>query len=94
MELRQHLNISTVDPFTLLKVCQLLREIPGGEALELVVEGDGVPEELLKIIPPERFAIVTRKSGKEAGQVQIVIRKRKTPLPGAARPSGGGGCCR
>ncbi len=93
MELRQQLTISTVDPFTLLKVCQLLREIPGGETLELVVEGDRIPEELLKIIPPERYAIVPRKSGKEAGHIQIVIRKRKTPLPGAARPSGGG-CCR
>ena len=90
MEIPKHLHISTVDPFTLLKVCQLLRETPCGEPLELHVEGDKVPEELFKIIPPERYAVVTRKSDKEAEHIQIVIRKRI--LPDASRPSGGGSC--
>jgi hypothetical protein len=93
MELRKRLNISTADPFTLLKVCQLLREIPCGEALELIVEGDRVPDELFKIISPERYQIETQKSGTEPEHVQVIIHKRKTPLPGASRPSGGGGCC-
>ena len=93
MEIQKQLYIYTADPFTLLKVCQLLREIPCGEVLELVVEGDKVPEELFKIIPPERYTIVTRKSDKKSKHIQIVIRKRKTPLSGASRPSGGGGCC-
>jgi hypothetical protein len=93
MERKKQLYISTVDPFTLLKVCQLLREISCGEALELVIERDRVPEELFKIIPPERFQIMTQKPDAEPEHIQIVIRKRKTPLPDASQPSSGGGCC-
>ena len=92
MELRKQLYISTVDPFTLLKVCQLLREMPCGETLELVIEGDKIPDELFKIIPPERYE--TGTSNTRAAHVQIVIHKRKTPLPEVLPLEGGGWCCK
>ena len=96
MEKRQPLYIETpLNPFTVLKVCQLLREIPAGKSLNLLVKGEKVPDELGKILTPEHYQITVGQSTKKPLHIDVRIKKRDAPFPGIIpSPRDGGGCCR
>lgn len=93
MNIRRQFTINELpDPFTLLEVCQALREIPCGDALEIICEGDMVPDELFKVLPPEEYEIAERRLHENPRHCRIVIRKKKGPAPGPDHPKGGW-CC-
>ena len=93
MNIRQQFTLNELlDPFTLLKVCQALREISCGELLELICEGHQIPDELFKVLPAEEYEIVERELNEYPQRCRIVIQKRKAPSSGAER-SQGGWCC-
>lgn len=93
MNIRQQVTLNELlDPFTLLKVCQALREISCGELLELIYEGHQIPEELFKVLPAEEYEIVERELNEYPPHCRIVIQKRQAPSPGTDR-SPGGWCC-
>lgn len=82
------------DPFTLLKVCQLLRECAVGQSLKLLVKGKTLPGELQKILTPECYQITILPSLLPADHIEIVIKKRTLALPQVIPQTGnGGGCC-
>lgn len=79
MNIRQQFTLTELlDPFTLLKVCQALREIPCGESLEFVCEGRTIPEELFKVLRFEECEIVEEEFNEDLPRCRIVIQKRKT----------------
>ena len=83
------------DPFTLLKVCQLLRECATGQSLKLLVKGKALPGELQKILTPECYQITILQSLVPADHIEIVIKKRTIAPPQIIPPTeNGGGCCR
>ncbi len=94
MEKRQPLFFETLlDPFAVLTVCQILREIPGGESLELLVKGEKIPDELIKILTPEQYHITVMESVIQPHHINVVIEKRKLPCTGDLPTSQIGGCC-
>jgi TusA-related sulfurtransferase len=80
-----------LDPFSLLKVQQVLREISCGESLELICKGGKAPDELFKVLPTEEYEIVERESHENPLRCRIVIKKRKAPS-GPDHREGGWGC--
>ena len=93
MNIRQQFTLNEhLDPFTLLKVCQALREISCGELLELIYEGHQIPDELFKVLPAEEYEIIERELSENPQRCRIVIQKRKAPLSGTERLHGGW-CC-
>ncbi len=94
MEKRQPLYIETLlDPFTVLKLCQLLREIPAGQSLELLAKGQKIPAELLKILVPEHYEITVEKAPLQPDHMNVVIKKIKSPAPDVIESSRNRGCC-
>lgn len=93
MKIRSHLNVSTLDPFTLLKILQILREISFGESLVLIVEGDGMTDDLFKILSPEKYQVVMQESETKTEHIQIVIHKIIYSKPEHPYPSSKGGSC-
>ena len=82
------------DPFTLLKVCQLLRDCAAGQSLKLLVKGKTLPGELQKILTPECYQITILSSLVPAEHIEIVIKKRTLALPQIISPDeSNGGCC-
>jgi hypothetical protein len=82
------------DPFTLLKVYQLLRESSAGQSVKLLVKGKTIPEELQQILTPEYYQITILQSIEPADHIEIVIKKRNLPFPENINPTGNsGGCC-
>ncbi|MFH0783744.1 MAG: hypothetical protein V2B20_17560 [Pseudomonadota bacterium] len=95
MEKRQPLFFETLlDPFVVLTVCQILREMPGGESLELLVKGEKIPDELSKILTPEHYQITVMKSAIPPNHINVVIEKRKLPFTEGLPTSHVGRCCR
>ena len=93
MDIRRQFRINELlDPFTLLEVCQALREISCGEALEIIHNGSTIPDELFKVLPLEEYEIAERESQENPERSRIVIRKKKAPLSGPDHPKGGW-CC-
>jgi len=92
MKIRQQLYINeSLDPFTLLKVCQALSEMPRGEALELICKGGQMPNELFKVFSLEEYDIVKQELSDNPEHCQVVIKKRKAASPGPDHSEGG--CC-
>ena len=82
------------DPFTLLKVCQLLRESSAGQSVKLLIKGKKIPGELQKILTPESYQITIVQSLVPTNHIEIVIKKRNMPLSQIISPAGNGeGCC-
>jgi len=93
MNIRQKFILNELlDPFTLLKVCQALREISCGESLELIYKGRKIPDELFKVLPADEYEIVERELNEYPQRCRIVIQKRKVPSSGSDRLKGGW-CC-
>lgn len=94
MEKHQPLYIETLlDPFTVLKVCQLLREIRVGQSLEILVKGEKIPGQLLKVLDPEQYGITVEKSPVQPDHMNVAIKKIKLPSPDVIPSSDSGGCC-
>jgi hypothetical protein len=94
MEKRQSLYVETpLDPFTVLKVCQLLREIPAGKSLKLLVKGEKMPDELGKILAPEHYHISVEQSTKNPLHIDVIIKKRAAFTGTIPSPRDSGGCC-
>ncbi len=94
MDMRKQMNVSSLDPITLLEVLHILREIACGESLELAVENNSDTEDLYRILSPEKYRIVTKKSDIKTEHVQVVIHKRTHPhLREPSVPPYGGSCC-
>lgn len=68
-----------LDPFTLLEVCQALREITPGDSLELLYRGRKVPDELFKVLPSEEYEMVEQKFNENLQCFRIVIQKKTGP---------------
>jgi len=92
--MRKQMKVSTLDPFTLLNVLQILREISCEGSLELTIERNCKTDDLFQILSPEKYRIVTHKSETKQGDTKIIIRKITCPC--TKHPyssSNGGGCC-
>jgi hypothetical protein len=90
MEKRQPLFFETLfNPFAILTVCQLLREMGGGKSLELLVKGEKIPDELRKILTPEHYQITVMKSAIQPDHMNVVIEKRKMRFS-VLEPAGNG----
>ena len=79
------------DPFTLLKVCQLLRESSAGQSLKLLVRGKTIPEELRKILTAEYYEITIIQAAVPADHIAILIKIKNKPIPEIFPPTGNGG---
>lgn len=93
MNIRRQFKINELlDPFTMLEVCQALREISCGEALEIIYTGSKMPDELFKVLPPAEYEIAARELQENPKRCRIVIQKRKAPVVAPDHPEGGW-CC-
>ena len=94
MQTHTRISLRTLhDPFILLKICRLLREIGGGETIEILVESGSIPDELAKIFSSELYRITTRQAEKTSGCLEVLIQKRKTPLGSILSSAKRGRCC-
>ncbi len=89
MQIKKKIRIEGLpDPFTLLKFSQAFREIGPGDQLEILYEGEGLPAELLKVMPKGGFTVITEQKLKDEPLVRIILEKKDIP----AMDVPGGGC--
>jgi hypothetical protein len=63
------------DPFTLLKILQIFREVPVGGELAIFYEDNAMRNELLRVLPKGRYQVASQLSGKDAQPRGMVLRK-------------------
>ena len=63
------------DPFTLLKILQIFREVPVGGELAIFHEDNAMLDELLRVLPKGGYQVVSQLSGKDAQPRGMVLRK-------------------
>jgi len=73
-----------LDPFTLLKFSQAFREIGPGERLEILYEGNDIPDELFKVVPRDSYRVVSRQALEKNALFLLVLEKVSGTPPEAS----------
>ncbi len=91
MQRKQRLKLKgLLDPFTLLKFSQAFREIEPGEQLEILYEGNDIPDELFKVAPQGSYKVVSREALEKDALFLLVLEKTAVAVP--EKPSGTCAC--
>jgi hypothetical protein len=87
----QHLTLQGLnDPFTLLKIMQLFREIQVGEELVIHYEDASLLDELCKVLPDKCYEVIEQEKVDQPGRRGVVLRKTASICD---RPPTGGCRC-
>ena len=88
MTIAHHFDLHGIlDPFTLLKVNQALREMDCDKELEIIYAGQQIPPELFKVLPSDQYKIIRQEYDHQIGHCQLILRKTALPAPDPQLPS-------
>ncbi len=91
--MRQRLNLyGPLDPFTLLKLRKVFRDMVNGDYLELIYTGDRIPDELFKVLPAEQYRVVEMDQSEDPKCCRIVFTKTGATPPESDVSEGGCRC--
>mgnify|MGYP001472192929 CR=1 FL=1 len=90
-QIRQFSMPKTIDPFTLLEMCRLVRSLEDKECLEVSGQGRSLPDVVARILASEQVEIVEQVAPGNTESYSVILTKKETSYP-SGEPQVGCGC--